>query len=176
MTRVAVTGHGQLSTSTVAAVEVALRRVLLPYSRMSRLTGVCGLAAGADQLFAQVVLELGGRLEVILPAADYRADHLGTGDSPQFERLLAGARSVRVMPFTTCSPRACMAARYAMLATVDAVVAVWDGHPDTGPGATAEVVALARGLGLPVSIIWPAGGAWTPAEQPAARPDIAVRA
>ncbi len=30
------------------------------------------LARGADQIFARVVVELGGSVEVVLPAADYR--------------------------------------------------------------------------------------------------------
>jgi hypothetical protein len=176
MTRVGITGHCELSTPTLALVETALRRVLLGHARIGRLTGVTCLAAGADQLFAQLVLDLGGRLEVILPAADYRAAHIGAGQPPEFERLLAAARAVRVMAFDRSSRQAYMAASYAMLAGVDTVVAVWDGHPATRLGSTGDVVTAARGLGLPLSIIWPPGAARAPADQLRDRPPAIISA
>jgi hypothetical protein len=46
-----------------------------------------------------------------------------------------------------------------MLTIIDRLVAVWDGLPARGVGGTAEVVADARELGLPVEVVWPAG-AW----------------
>ncbi len=36
------------------------------------LTGITCLAKSADQIFARAVLDLGGTLVVVLPAADYR--------------------------------------------------------------------------------------------------------
>jgi hypothetical protein len=39
------------------------------------------------------------------------------------------------------------------------MMAVWDGHPADGRGGTGDVVERARALGLPVTVVWPAGAA-----------------
>jgi hypothetical protein len=43
----------------------------------------------------------------------------------------------------------------------DEVLAVWDGHPATVMGGTADVVTEARHRRLPVTILWPTGAART---------------
>ncbi len=68
--RIGITGHSNLTPESVPLVAAELRKVLPEYGRP--LIGVSCLAQGADQVFARVVLELGGNLEVVLPAADYR--------------------------------------------------------------------------------------------------------
>jgi hypothetical protein len=50
-----------------------------------------------------------------------------------------------------------MAASEALVARSDRLVAVWDGEPSGGWGGTADVVAHARGTGIPVQVIWPSG-------------------
>lgn len=40
---------------------------------------------------------------------------------------------------------------------VDRLIAVWDGRPARGYGGTADLVAYARGLGVPVQVLWLAG-------------------
>lgn len=72
MYRIGITGHSNLPPATVALVDKALRVALAPYASDQPLVGVTCLAEGADQIFARAVLDLGGRLEVILPAPDYR--------------------------------------------------------------------------------------------------------
>ncbi len=44
-----------------------------------------------------------------------------------------------------------------MLDRADELWAVWDGEPARGPGGTADVVAHARGRGVPVRVVWPPG-------------------
>src|SRR5258708_415346 len=66
LTRLGVIGHRDLSEESQPIIEAALRRLLVAKGG-SRLVGVTCLAPGADQLFAQTVLNLDGRLEVILP-------------------------------------------------------------------------------------------------------------
>lgn len=41
-------------------------------SGVGDLVGVSCIARGADSVFAQVVLDVGGRLEVVLPSRNYR--------------------------------------------------------------------------------------------------------
>ena len=159
MTRVGITGHSDLSEHSVALVSTALRRALHTHARAGQLVGVSCLAPGVDQLFATVVLELGGQLEVILPASDYRQQQITEADTVVFDGLLGAARSVRVMRFERSCRQAYTAANAVLLASVETVIAVWDGRAATRLGSTGDVVAAARHLGIPLSVIWPPGAA-----------------
>lgn len=119
--------------------------------------GVSCIARGADSLFADAVLAAGGSLEVVLPSRDYRQSKVKPDHAEQFDRLTAAAKAIRPMDFEHSNRQAYEAANEAVLSTVDELVAVWDGQTGTGTGGTAEVVAEARGRGLPVTVIWPEG-------------------
>lgn len=121
--------------------------------------GVTCLARGADQVFARVVLELGGAVEVVLPAADYRERKVKPGNAAEFDELIGRAAEVRTMAFSESSRDAYMAASEDVLSSVDEMVAVWDGAPSGGHGGTADVVEAARDRGIPVTVIWPDGAA-----------------
>jgi len=154
MTRVGVSGHHDLTTATGELLRAVLRRELRAHSP---LTGVSQLVPGADRAFARAVLDVGGRLEVVLPAADYRERNREHID--EFDELLAAARSVRVANFDRCGPRAHAAADAIMLGSVDCLIAVWDGRTPARLGGAGAAVAAARRLGLPTRIIWPEGAA-----------------
>lgn len=155
MPRIGVTGHSNLSASTVALVTAGIRAALEPHS--ADLTGVTCLARGADQVFSRVVLELGGAVEVVLPAPDYRDSKVGADNLAEFDELLGKASSVHTMPYARSGRRAYMAASEHVLSTVSALIAVWDGKPAGGYGGTADVVAAARRAGIAVTVIWPDG-------------------
>lgn len=164
-TRIGITGHSDLTASSLPIVAAALRGWLSTQA-VPPWVGVSCLACGADQLFARLALEIGAGLEVILPATDYRARKVAPADAVEFDRLLAAATSVTVLDFDRSSREAYMAASDAVLHTVDLVVAVWDGQPARRHGSTGDVVAAARVLGLPLSILWPAGAVRHPPDRP----------
>jgi hypothetical protein len=118
--------------------------------------GLSLLADGADQIVASALLDLGGRIEAIIPAARYR-EGLPVGAWPEYDRLLARAVKVHRLDFTDSTSEAHMAASELMLRQADELWAVWDGKPARGYGGTADVVACARDSGIPVQVIWPAG-------------------
>lgn len=157
--RIGITGHSNLAPSAEPAVVQALTEVLT--DTPTPLVGVSCLARGADQVFARVVLDLGGQVEVVLPAADYRERKVKPANAAAFEELIGRASTVRTLPFEHSDREAYMAASEAVLATVDRIVAVWDGQPSDGHGGTGDVVAAARERGLPVTVVWPAGAART---------------
>lgn len=159
--RVGVTGHMDLAPNSIRLVEQALHMHLDALSRTGRrsIVGVSCLAPGADRVFAQVLLELGGQLEAIIPPGDY-TDHPaspGLEDRPSLEDLLGRAMSVRWLTKPLARPEAYVAANDAMLATIDSLVAVWNGESSNKRGGTAHVVATARSRRIPVTVIWPAG-------------------
>jgi hypothetical protein len=77
---------------------------------------------------ARAVTDLGGKLEVIIPAARYRAG-LPAEARPEYDRLLAEAAAVRSMPFTESTSQARMEASKAMINQADELLAVRDGQP-----------------------------------------------
>lgn len=152
--RIAISGHRGLPQATAGLVQRQIITALAAYA--PDVTGVSCLADGADQIFARAVLDLGGLLEVVVPAARYR-DGLPVAAHSEYDHLLARAASVRHLPFAESTSQAHMAASQAMLEATDELLAVWDGEPARGYGGTADVVTYAREHGIPVRIIWPDG-------------------
>lgn len=168
MPRIAVTGHLNLTPGSVPVVSHEIERVL---SRIppAELTGMSCIARGADSIFAQLVIDLGGTLEVVIPSEDYREAKVEPEHAPTFDDLRAKATTVHVMPFREAGRAAYDAANEFMLRTSDELIAVWDGHRGVDPGSTASAVESARRRGLPVRVIWPDGAA-READGPVAAP------
>ena len=152
--RIAVTGHRGLPAGTVSLVDAAIRAALRAAG--AGVTGFSALADGADQIFAQAVLDLGGQIETVVPAEKYR-DSLPAEARADYDRLLARSVAVHPMPFTESTPEAYMAASEFMIGLAGELWAVWDGEPARGYGGTADVVAYAWDHGKPVEVIWPPG-------------------
>ncbi|MDT3399453.1 hypothetical protein RKE29_22870 [Streptomyces sp. B1866] len=159
MTTLAVTGHMDLTEPTVPLVRDALKALLAGHAD-GGLVGVSCIARGADTLFAEALLDAGGRLVVVIPSEDYRRAKVKPDHAPVFDRLAAAADEVLVMPYPTADRRAYEAANAVLLERADRLVAVWNGQPPTGKGGgTADVVAQARAAGIPVDVVWPDGAA-----------------
>ncbi|TMR99500.1 hypothetical protein [Nonomuraea basaltis] len=155
--RIGVTGHMDITEDTRRLVFDALWDLLRERASDS-LVGVSCLARGADSVFAEAVLSVGGALEVVLPSRDYRAAKVKPDHADQFDALLSRASRVLIMAHDHASRDAYEAANEAVLGGVDELMAVWDGKAGSRSG-TADVVAAARGRGLAVTVIWPAGAA-----------------
>ncbi|MEN8655138.1 hypothetical protein ABCR94_32280 [Streptomyces sp. 21So2-11] len=156
MVTLAVTGHMDLTDGSVPLVRAALREVLLSYRE--DLVGISCIAAGADSLFAEAIVEAGGRLVAVLPSQDYRQTKVKPGHAELFDRLHAAADEVLVMPHSTANREAYEAANAVLLERADRLVAVWNGSPPSAKGGgTADVVADARTAGMPVDVVWPDG-------------------
>lgn len=167
MATLAVTGHANLTEASLPLVAQALAALLARYPA-TELTGISCLAAGADTLFADAVLALGGRLVAVLPSADYRA-RMPAGPPAAFDRLLRAAAEVKVMPYRRAGAPAYAAANRLLLGRAELLVAVWDGGPGGRPGGTGDAVATARAQGMPVEVVWPAGAARRPLVRPGRR-------
>ena len=155
--RIGITGHTNLTPATSVLVREVLDVELAGYD--AGLTGLSCLARGADQLFARAVLDAGGSLEVVLPAADYRARKVKPDNAADFEELLGKTAEVHTMPFAESNRDAYMAASEHVLSSADKMLAVWDGQPAGGHGGTGDVVHAARERGIPLTIVWPEGAA-----------------
>ncbi|MEA2691025.1 MAG: hypothetical protein QOJ16_412 [Acidobacteriota bacterium] len=156
--RIGITGHQELHGDFGWDwVEAGMRSLLLEYPPPR--VGLTSLAAGADQRFAEVVLELGGTLEVIVPFAGYETRFTQDDARAAYHRLLAAAETVRVLPRVDDSDEASyLAAGRQVVDGADLLIAVWDGRPAGGPGGTADIVAYAEVRGVKVLRIDPVLG------------------
>lgn len=153
MARIAVTGHRGLPAATAELVDRELREML---AAQDDLTGLSCLADGADQMFARAVLDAGGRLEVIVPAEQYR-EGLPAEAHAAYDELFSKALRVHRLGFTESRSESHMQASRLMIDKADTLLAVWDGKAARGYGGTADIVAYARKVSTPVSIVWPPG-------------------
>lgn len=156
MPRIAITGHMNLTADSVPLVYQAITGALASYAS-HELTGISCIAHGADSIFAQAVLDVGGKLEVVLPAAGYREKKVEPDQAPQFDELMRQATMVRVMPYEEANRVAYEAANEVLVSTCDTLFAIWDGQSGVDKGSTASVVEYARSRGVPVEVIWPEG-------------------
>jgi hypothetical protein len=158
MTVIGCTGHQTLSPTTVAGVAAAITAELARLQ--GPLTGVCSLAAGADQIFAEAILAAGGELRAVLPSQGYTTTFTDE-NRVRYAALLAAAGTVTTLPYQEPSEQAYLAAGHTVVNCSDVLLAVWDGAPAAGTGGTADVVEYARARGLTVLVIWPTGASRT---------------
>jgi hypothetical protein len=152
--RVGFTGHQTLSPGTRESVAVALMEEL---KGERNLVGLVSLAAGADQIFAKVVLELGGRVIAVVPSEHYERSFASDDDLINYRFFLKQAYQTITMPFDEPSEHAYWSTGQEIVNRSDRLLAVWDGKPAAGLGGTADVVRYARSHGTPVTVIWPEG-------------------
>lgn len=120
--------------------------------------GYCGLAAGADLVFAESLLDAGGELHVVLPV--HRAAFVKVSVAPsgepwvrRFERCMERAASIRyasqdsylgddqVFAYGSQFAMGCAVLRAQTLATEAVQLAAWDGRAGPGPSGVAVDMA-----------------------------------
>ncbi len=136
-----------------------MRRITSPkLGGVRQIEVVSPLAEGTDRLVAEAALAVGAELTcpLPLPVDEYERDFTSAKSVAAFRRLLAEARDVAVVGEAGSTPdernAAYVAAGREMLVRADLLVAVWDGLPSRGEGGTAQIVAEAQDLGVPV--VW----------------------
>lgn len=112
------------------------------------------LAAGADQLFAEIGLSLGYELVCPLPFLEYRNDFCGE-TLESFDLLVGKSSRTLVVAGSSDKDAAYLAAGQYIVHQCDVLLAVWDGMPQASACGTAAVVDYATGLGKEVKVIGP---------------------
>ncbi|WP_457031066.1 hypothetical protein [Kitasatospora sp. P5_F3] len=152
--RIGITGHRGLSSEVESQVRALLEAEVEDHD--PELVGVSCIADGPDSWFAEIVLAHGGRLEVVIPAEQYR-ESLPTDHYETYDSLMRSASEVHRTGMVESDSAAHMAGSEVLVGLVDEVLAVWDGLPAKGFGGTADVVAYAERCGVPVRVLWPDG-------------------
>lgn len=151
MTTVGVTGHQKLPA---AVADYARERLSAELADKKDLQGICSLAVGADQLFAKIVLSVGGELHVVVPCERYESSFDNEAERVAYTQLMASAKSVETLDFPAPTEEAYFAAGKRVVDLSKKLVAVWDGKAAKGRGGTADVVAYANEQRRPVEVLW----------------------
>ncbi|MEW6049065.1 MAG: SLOG family protein [Bacillota bacterium] len=110
-----------------------------------------GMALGADQMAAELLLGKARRVVAVIPCDDY--DRLWPASvRRRYRCLLARADEVVVYPGGPYAPWKPHARNRWMVDRSGLVVAVWDGRRT---GGTYGTVGYARARGVPVRVVWP---------------------
>lgn len=116
---------------------------------------VSAIAEGADRFAAEVALERGHQLACVLPfmREEYARDFQSPDSIQEYQSLLKRASTVLELD----GPGGKRGEAYhdagrLIVRHCDVLIAVWDGQPAEGQGGTAEIVAYARDLEMPV--VW----------------------
>lgn len=102
---------------------------------------VSPIADGADQITAELALELGWELQAIIPFARdvYRASLADNAARERFDALIARATCLLELPGDPDdSLDAYIMTGRATVAHCDVLIAVWDGKPPRGRGGTGK--------------------------------------
>lgn len=121
--------------------------------RPLQLRFVSPIADGADQIAAEVALELGWELQAILPFGrnSYRASLASDAARNRFDDLLARSTCLLELPGDPGHALdAYVMTGRATVAHCDVLIAIWDGLPPRGRGGTGEVVQLALTRGTAI--------------------------
>jgi len=118
-----------------------------------KLRFVSPVADGADQIAAEVALELGWDLQAILPfeRSTYRSTLANGAARERFDALIGRADCLLELPGDPAHGLdAYVMTGRATVAHSDVLIAIWDGLPPRGRGGTGEVVQLALTRGTAI--------------------------
>ncbi len=153
--RIGITGHQTLEDSTAwpwvaSTIRKELAKLPPPF------VAVSSLAIGADQLFAHVVLELGGTVIGILPYADIERSFSSDEERERY-RAIARRSTLHILHTPGSDEDAYLAAGLRVVAESDMLIAVWNGRAARGKGGTADVVQHALNTHVPILHVEPIG-------------------
>jgi len=153
---IGVTGHQHLQDPTKWAwVEHQIRSVV---NVTKDLIGVTSLAVGADSLFANIVLECGGKLYVVIPFQEYALEFTENEDGIKYKQLLAMADKIEIRKALGSKEQAYYDAGKHLVNISESIIAVWDGKPAAGLGGTGDIVKYTKQSGKIVYHINPETG------------------
>ncbi|MBN2315429.1 MAG: hypothetical protein JXM79_15980 [Sedimentisphaerales bacterium] len=139
---IGITGHQSIGDETVWNwAEQKVTEILEIYKEV--LTGVSSLAIGADQLFARVVLTLGGRLYAVIPFPGYERTFRNSKDLRSYQIYLEASDKIEILEPSENDELSYLAAGRRVVDLVELIIAIWDGKPSKGLGGTGDIVKYA---------------------------------
>ena len=146
---VGITGHQHIDDDTAWTwVDKTISKILKFHKET--LTGITSLAVGSDQLFARIVLTLGGSPYVVIPFPDYERTFTNPEDLRSYRAYIEASDNIETLDPSDSDELAYLAAGRRVVDLAEIMIAVWDGNPANGIGGTADIVnyALEKGTNI----------------------------
>jgi hypothetical protein len=158
--KIGITGHRRLLEPDNIKEEIKKNiREILREKGAKDFDGYSALAAGADVLFAQLVLELNGKLHVVLPfdQKEYEKD-FSEKELHKFRELLDKSVDTKIITTQNVSAKeernkAYLECGKYITDTCEVVITAWDGEKADGLGGTGDIVQYARQKSKEIKII-----------------------
>lgn len=112
--------------------------------------GLTCLADGADQLFANKLIQVQIPFTAVIPCSNYEDAFSSRAAAEHYRKLLARAAAIDQLQYDAPSSEAFMEAGKRVVDRCDVLLAVWDGEDSAGYGGTADVVSYAKRRKTPV--------------------------
>jgi hypothetical protein len=139
-TNIGVSGHQMRPGIHWDWVAAALRTEIAKTGKIGK--AFSSLAAGSDQIFAEVAISLGIKVVAVLPMEGYEKYFEGK-NLATYRRLLGRSRRVQ-LKWSGDPQRAFFEAGKYVVENSDILFAIWDGEPADGLGGTADIVQYAE--------------------------------
>ena len=152
MIKIGVTGHQHLKSINWEWSIENIRSYLCEYNDV---IGITCLAAGADQIFAELVLEQNGQIISILPYENIIESFIKKSDRQKFQELLSKSKQAITLPTADNKELAYLNAGKKVVDCCERMIAVWNEQPSEGLGGTADIVKYAQSQSKPVSVFNP---------------------
>ena len=152
---IGITGHQDIPPQALHFIQSGIDSLISKFHH--KVTCVSSLARGADQLFANSVLNAGGKLHAIIPCDLYEETFSDILDLTAYNKLLKVAKIVEKLNFPLPSEEAFFEAGCKVASTSEILVAIWDGKIAKGKGGTADIVKYAKDNRIEVVVLWPVG-------------------
>lgn len=171
MLRIGITGHVNLDPEEMEVLEEAVDRAVAYIEHrypLHYLTVFSPLAVGADRLVARELLKIeASRLIAVLPydldqyindfgpSDDYRVDPRGAELRSEFNYWLSNRaiEVIEMMPSPTRIAAYLKTGQY-IAEHSDVIIVVWDGNREKYTSVTAQIVARAEEMNIPICHIW----------------------
>jgi hypothetical protein len=152
--KVGITGHQRLKDASAWQwVKQEIEKVLMQMSRP--IIGITSLAIGADQTFAQSIIENGGILNLVIPFAGYENKFEHGYNREKYQELFNLASEVEILPRAGSDEESYYEAGKRVVDISDILIAVWDDKPAAGLGGTGDIVKYAKDVGKSIVHINP---------------------
>lgn len=143
---VGVSGHQELGDDS--AWDWVRNQITVFLKGLPRpLVGITCLAIGADQMFAEIVIKLGGQIHAVIPFEGYERTFEREADLDNYRRLKSVAAHVETLGPSPTDEEAYLCAGKTVVDRSELLVAVWDGHSAHGLGGTGDIVQYAMAVG-----------------------------
>ena len=148
-----VTGHQRLGPSTVIKWISDTFRNTIKNLKIHK--GLTSLAIGADQLFAEILLEQHLPFIAVIPSLNYEDTFKEDIHLSNYKKLLLSSSNIVHLNFNEPTESSFLESGKYIVEHSDIIMAVWDGFPSKGLGGTGDIVNYAEGLNKPIIYINP---------------------